>query len=410
MALGLRPFVGTAARAYTAPVRRINLWDGAVRSSKTINSLMRWVKWTAHEAPPGTLMLVSKTERTAKQNIVDPLYDILGDRFVRYSAGNHELWLAGRKHIIVGASDIRSEGKIRGITLAGMYGDEVTLWPESFFAMSLSRLSQPGASFFGTTNPDAPGHWLKRKYIDHAAELDLARHHFTLDDNPYLDPVYVANLKREYRGLWHKRYIEGLWAVAEGAVYDGLGDHLLIDELPADIDWTILGVEQGTTNPTVFTALSGTRSGLLVAHNEWRHDAIDGGQQKTMKELSSDFRDWRLALPVPADRVYVKPEANSLILQMWRDGQRGIHPGDDDTRNGIMETAALIGAELLRFHRPTIDKGWDEMGSYSWDPKAAERGEDKPLRQLDNYPDALRFAVRGARSRWRDLLKSPLAA
>jgi hypothetical protein len=285
-----------------------------------------------------------------------------------------------------------------------MYGDEVTLWPESFFTMALSRLSLPGAAFFGTTNPDAPGHWLKRKYLDNAGELDLARHHFTLDDNPTLDAVYLSNLKREYRGLWYKRLILGEWAVAEGAIYDSLGDNLLLDELPMT-DWTIAGIEQGTTNPTVFTALSGAGD-LLIAHNEWRWDASAAGSQKTMKELSADFAEWRMALPQPAEKVYVKPEANALILQMWRDGQRGIHPADDDTTNGIMETAALLGAERLVFHRPTTGIGWEEMSSYAWDPKASERGVDKPLTVMDNFPDALRFAVRGSRQRWRHLLKT----
>jgi len=402
MALGLNPFVGKAWAVYEAPVERLNLWDGSVRSGKTLNSLAKWIRWLRRGAPAGTLMIVSKTERTAKQNIVDPLLEIFGPRFVRYSAGNHEVWIAGRRHLIVGASDVRAEGKIRGITLAGMYGDEVTLWPESFFAMALSRLSPPGAAFFGTTNPDAPGHWLKRKYLNHADDLGIAHHHFVLADNPNLDPVYVDSIKREYRGLWRKRLIDGLWAVAEGAIYDSIGDHLLVPELPVT-DWTIAGIESGTSNPTVFTALSyaGDR---LYAHHEWRHDAEDVGQQKTMKDVSRDFAAWREALPQPPEKVYVKPEANALILQMWRDGQKGIHPADDDAPNGIMETAALLGAERLYFHQPTIDVGWEEMASYSWDPKASERGVDRPLPTMDNYPDALRFAVRGSRNRWRHLL------
>lgn len=448
MALGLKPFVGKADVVFNAPIARINLWDGSVRSGKTINSLVKWVRWLRSPAcPPGTLMLVSKTERTAKQNIVDPLYDIFGPRFVQYSAGNHEVRIAGRRHIIVGASDVRAEGKIRGITLAGMYGDEVTLWPESFFAMALSRLSVPGAAFFGTTNPDAPGHWLMRKYLRHVQELGIAHHHFTLDDNPNLDPAYVASLKKEYRGLWHKRYIDGLWAVAEGAVYDGLGDHLLLPELDVGrIEWTYAGVEHGTTNPTVFTALSSLRpvyrasaaftrsTGLattsdpgqaavdeyrlpellqprvLVAHNEWRHDAEGTGSSKTTKELSVDFAGWRESLPSWAERAYVKPEANALILQLWRDGQKGIHPADDDEPSGIQETSALIGVERLMFHEPTVGPGWEEMSSYAWDPKASERGEDKPLRQMDSFPDALRFAVRGSRMRWRDLLATASGA
>jgi PBSX family phage terminase large subunit len=407
----IQPFQGKALEAYTGPVQRLNLWDGSVRSGKTLNSLMRWARWVREDAPPGGLMIVSKTERTAKQNIVDPLRQIFGDRLAKYSAGNHELILFGRRHMIVGAADARSEGKIRGITLAGMYDDEMTLNPESFFTMALSRLSLPGAALFGTTNPDSPVHWLKRRYLDRAADLDLRRWHFILEDNPYLDPDYVRQLKAEYQGLWHKRYILGEWAVAEGAIYDGLDEEVhQVEELP-DTNWTYAGVRHGISTPTVFVALSGTDNGL-IAHHEYRHDSRETGRQKTMTEYSAEFSAWRETLPQPADKVYVDPSASALILQLWRDGVRGVHPAEDNAVTaGIMETAALLGAERLRIHRPSVDAGWQELASYAWDPKASERGEDLPLRQLDHFPDALRFVTHGARNRWRHLLDAvPVAA
>ena len=405
--LNLKPFYGIGDRALRAPVSRINIWDGSVRSGKTINSLVRWARWARFEAPAGGLMMVSKTERTARQNIVDPLIDIFGERSVRYSPGNHELWLFGRRHMIVGASDARAEGKIRGITLAGMYGDEVTLWPESFFSMALSRLSVPGATLFGTTNPDSPVHWLKRKYLDRAGELGLARWQFRLEDNYHLDPVYVEALKREYTGLWYKRYILGEWAVAEGAIYDALNEDVhLVDTLP-QLAWTMAGVRHGASTPTVFLALSGTHDGRLVAHNEYRYDSRDTGQQKTMKDYSDDFRAWRSHLPRPAEKAYIDPQANALLIQMWRDQNRGVHPAEADTwRDGIMETQALIGAGKLLLHRPTTEAGWEEMASYAWDPKASERGDDVPLRQMDHFPDTLRFAVRGSRGRWKGMLQT----
>jgi hypothetical protein len=34
-----------------------------------------------------------------------------------------------------------------------------------------------------------------------------------------------------------------------------------------------------------------------------------------------------------------------------------------------------------------------EIGSYRWDPKASDRGEDKPIKDNDHALDALRYAV-----------------
>lgn len=63
--------------------------------------------------------------------------------------------LFGRRVIFEGANDARSESKIRGMTLQGAYCDELTQFPEDFFAMLLSRLRVPGAKLIATTNPDS---------------------------------------------------------------------------------------------------------------------------------------------------------------------------------------------------------------------------------------------------------------
>lgn len=404
MSIGLKPFTGLAADAYAADLARLNIWDGSVRSGKTINSLMRWSRWVRQEAPPGALLLVGKTERTVKQNVVDPLLDIWGKR-ASYSAGLHELNLLGRRHIVVGANDLRAETKIRGITLAGAYGDEVTTWDEGFFQMLMSRLSVPGAVFLGTTNPDSPAHWLNKTYLIRAAELNLKRWQFRLDDNPYLDPEFVSALKKEYTGLWYKRFIDGLWVVAEGAIYDMLDpEKHFVDELPPmGVTWA--GGDYGTTNPTVY--LAGTMVGEkgIVVHNEWRYDSAKKGRQKTNPEYAQAWFDWRIAHGYPIKRSYIDPAANSFILQLWRDGDKSVHPGDNSVLDGIRETASLLSTGLLKFHRPSTQELWDEMASYTWDSKAQERGEDKPMKTNDHGPDALRYMVRGSRQSWRRLMR-----
>src|SRR5699024_11032627 len=119
------------------------------------------------------------------------------------------------------ASDSKAEKVLRGLTCAGAYVDEVTVVDEQFFVQLLGRMSVPDAQLFGTTNPDNPAHWLKRRYLDRIDRLpDWCSFEFTLDDNPALEQSYKASIRREYTGLWHRRYILGEWVAAEGAVFD----------------------------------------------------------------------------------------------------------------------------------------------------------------------------------------------
>lgn len=403
----LFPFVGTAARAAAAPMHRLNIYDGAVRSGKTVVSIVKFISFI-RVAPPGLLLLAGKTERTAKQNIIEPLISFVGERNAKYVAGTGMLYLLGRKVLVIGANDEKAEGKIRGLTLAGAYGDEVTLWPETFFQMLLSRLSVRGAAFIGTTNPDTPAHWLNKKFFRRAGEIDLARYVFTLEDNPYLDPFYVEQIKKEYVGLWYKRMILGEWCVAEGSVFDMLNPDIhLVRSLPKNlVEFAhYAGGDYGTTNPTVFLVFSlGTDK--VYIHHEYRYDSSLKGLQKTDQEYSRDYFAWKREHGLRLVRTFIDPAASSFILQLWRDGEKGIvAPGDHAVADGLREVASLFGAGKIALHEATTEHLWEELVGYAWDPKASEVGEDRPLKINDHGPDALRYVVRGTRQYWRKFLE-----
>ncbi len=200
-------------------LKRINILEGSVRSGKTWISLVVWAMWVATMPEDGCFIMVAKTLTSLKRNILELLETLVGKDNFKFSISKKEGTLFGRKIFLEGASDSRSESKIRGMSLSGAYCDEITLINEDFFAMLLSRLSRENAKLIATTNPDSPYHWLKKKYLDRSDSLDLMTMKFLIDDNPFLPADYVKNLKSEYTGVFYDRYILGLWQVAEGLVY-----------------------------------------------------------------------------------------------------------------------------------------------------------------------------------------------
>jgi PBSX family phage terminase large subunit len=319
---------------------RINIWEGSVRSSKTICSLVRWLLYL-RDGPPGDLLMVGKTERTLKRNILDPLEHIVGSKNFRYKIGAGEGQLFGRRVYIAGANDERAAGKIQGLTLAGAYGDELSLWPESFFTMLLSRLSVPGAKLFGTTNPDSPYHWLKVNYLDRAGELNLKSWHFTLEDNLNLDPAYVEALKKEYTGLWYKRFILGLWVLAEGAIYDMWDDAKHVRPAPQDLKRFIVAVDYGTSNPCTFGLYGWHDSSKPVVYltREYWYDARATGRQKTDAEYADDFKEW--LGEIRPEAIYVDPSAASFIAELRKRGFR-VKDADNDVIDGIRFVASML--------------------------------------------------------------------
>ena len=263
----------------TDKLKRLNLLEGSVSSGKTWVSLVLWAFWVSQMPMAGLYLMCAKSITTLKRNCLLLLQELVGQSNFVFSTNSKEGWLFGRHIILEGANDMRAESKIRGLTLQGAYCDELTQFPEDFFAMLLSRLRLPNAKLIATTNPDSPHHWLKENYIDRADELDFLDVQFLIDDNTTLPPDYVENIKREYVGVYYERYILGRWVIAEGLVYKPFADHNDKYVIDSADDWLkkhgervavlSFGVDFGGTNSaTKFQATGITNNHTVIALDE----------------------------------------------------------------------------------------------------------------------------------------------
>jgi PBSX family phage terminase large subunit len=386
---------------------RIACWHGSVRSGKTIASLVAFLIAIRRAPASGLIVICGRSLQTIERNIIEPLQDpaLFGDVAdeVRHTRGATTASILGRTVHLIGASDARAEGRLRGMTASLAYVDEATLVPEAFFVQLLARLSVPGARLLCSTNPDSPRHWLRAGYLDRIDELDLGAWHFQLADNPSLSPAYVAALSAEYTGLWRRRMIDGLWVVAEGAIYDCYDEaRHVVDELPAMRRYW-LGVDYGTSNPFATALLGlGTDDRLYVV-GEWRHDARKARRQMTDAQYSRAVRTWLAEQDVTPEWTFVDPSAASFSTQLWTDGHPGVTRARNDVLDGIRSVSVALDSGLLRIHRSCAAL-LDELPGYAWSEEAAARGEDRPVKQNDHSVDALRYAVHSAAHEWRHLI------
>ena len=387
----------------------VNIYHGAIRSGKTIGSLVRWLLFVAVAPLGGELVIIGRTRDSAWRNVIAPLQNpsITGPA-AALVVGNHgapTVSILGRRVYVMGASDVKAELVLRGLTVAGAYVDEVTTIPEGFFTQLLGRMSVRGAKLFGTTNPDNPAHWLKRRFLDRLHELPHWRvWHFVMDDNPSLTPDYIAQKHAEFTGLWFRRFILGEWVAAEGAIYDMWDpDRHVVHDLPPMARHLGVGVDYGTTNATagILLGLSAEPQPRLYLLDEWRYDPATARLRLTDGQLSAGLREWMGGHQDPRiEWVLVDPAAASLKVQLHADGTRNVTDADNDVAYGIRTVASLLGTgDLLVSDRCTGFLA--EVSGYSWDPKATEKGEDKPIKTADHSLDAARYAVATTESVWR---------
>lgn len=395
---------------------RINIWEGAVRSGKTVASLIAWLHFIAHAPRDGELVMVGRTRETVGRNLLAVLNGPLFGQFakqVRYTPGAPQALIFGRVVHIIGANDVASETRIRGLTVAGAYVDEATVIPQVFWQQLVARMSVHGARLFATTNPDSPAHWLKRDWLDRA-DSDLRSWHFTLDDNAALDPAYVAYLKRQYTGLWYRRFILGAWVIAEGAVYD-MWDPArhVVHNLPRIADWLAVGIDYGTTNPFHAVLLGiGVDNRIYVA-SEYRYESKKERRQLADSEYSGRLRGWMREIQIPGSTargvqpryIVVDPSATSFRVQLNQDGVT-TWPADNSVLDGIRIVSTLLSAQprpRLLVHK-SCSALIAELSTYSWDEKAQLKGEDKPLKVADHGCDALRYGLKTTHAIWADIV------
>jgi len=396
---------------------RVNLWEGAVRSGKSVAADFAWFDFVRNAPAGGELVMMGRTKQTIARNVINVMKNplIFGElaRSVSYTTGADTATILGRTINIIGANDSQSEAKVRGMTVAGAYVDEVTVLPKATFEQLVARMSVAGARLYGTTNPDSPNHWLKKEWID-KADRDLRVFHFELDDNPFLEPSFVAYLKRQYTGLWYRRFIKGLWVMAEGAIYDMWDPRRhVVHNLPRIADWLAVGIDYGTTNPFHAILLGLGVDNRLYAANEYRYDSRTARRQMADSEYSGALRSWMRQIPIPGSTgrgvqpryIVVDPSATSFRVQLHQDGVT-TWPADNAVADGIRLVSTLFAAQprpRLLIHK-SCKHLIEELPGYSWDEKAQLKGEDKRIKIADHGCDALRYGIKTTHAVWADIV------
>lgn len=250
--------------AITHRYARINLLYGSVRSGKTYVSLIMWALFVASMPENAEFLMVGKTLTTLKRNCLGLLQEL--EPSFRFSISGKKGILYGRTIWLEGADNERAENKIRGMTLSGAYIDELTLIPESFYMMALSRLSMKGAKLIATTNPDSPSNYVYQEIIKNQ-NIDKNVLKFTIDENTFLDPEYVVQLKKEYSGVFYDRFILGEFVRAEGVIYKDFADDAepyLFDSLPDGerIHAISIGIDYGASQSHTALKASGFTNGF----------------------------------------------------------------------------------------------------------------------------------------------------
>lgn len=374
--------------------------DGSIRAGKTVSMILSYVMWGMETFDGENLGMAGKTIGSLRRNVIAPLKKMLKSRKYKVKDHRADNMLTISKNgctnyfYVFGGKDESSQDLIQGITLAGMFFDEVALMPESFVNQATARCSVEGSKLWFNCNPAGPYHWFKVKWIDDMKEKDMLHIHFTMDDNLSLSEKKKNQFKRMYSGVFFKRFILGLWVLAEGIVYDMFRDEEHVAKKLPVFQRYFVGIDYGTANPTAFLLIGEHETfpnKKYYVVKEYYFDSRKIGHQKTDAEYSQDLQEF--IKDVQPSAILIDPSAASFIAQLKKDGVTGIVEADNDVLPGISNVSTMLSGLKLFIYYKCVNV-MREFGSYVWDTKAQDRGEDKPVKQFDHALDALRYIIR----------------
>lgn len=386
----------------------LNVWEGAVRSSKTMIALISFINYVQN-SPENTFIMSGRTTATLEKNCIIGDFGILnlvpGSAYKQVHNTKSLLIPSktGFKTIYVyGASDIQAYMTLRGLTAGGWFADEINMQHKEFVAECFKRtVASKDRKHFWTLNPDNPYHWVYEDYIDFYdrktpdEKKSLGGFYlwkFYLRDNPILTEQRQAEISAQYvpGSYEYKRYILGERCMAEGLIYPGATRDTVFAKIdPNEYSLRYASIDFGTDHPTVFY-LGGFKKG---DKKKWAivGEYYDKGSDKTTYDYWVDFTEFckKYGVDPYSVNVAIDPAAGAIKKEFQKQKSMAFN-AKNDVLDGIEFTRRVMYDGTLRidYSCRMLER---EFATYSWDAKASERGDDKPIKVNDDCVDSLRY-------------------
>lgn len=366
--------------------------DGAVRSGKTLSMSLGFIFWASAVSDGGAFAICGKTVTSLRRNVITPLIPILkeyGFNCIEKVSRNYiDITFIGRtnRFYLFGGKDESSASLIQGMTLSGVFLDEVALMPRSFVEQALARCSVNGSKMWFNCNPDNPSHWFYNEWIKKSKEKHALYVHFTMDDNPSLSQKLKNRYRRLYSGAFYERFVLGKWTASEGIVYPMFSreNHVYNEEVKCER--FVISCDYGTVNPSSF-GLWGLSENVWYRIKEYYYSSKKEGISRTDEEHYTALE--KLAGNYNISRVIVDPSASSFIECIRRHGKFRVVKANNDVVTGIRHVSTALKQNKLRFHESCKDI-IREFSLYRWNEKS---GTDVPVKENDHAMDDMRYFV-----------------
>ncbi len=365
--------------------------DGSIRSGKTVCMSLSFVFWAIFNFNSQLFAICGKTIESVKRNIIFSLSQnlkSLGFSCSGTMSKNHiDISFKNKtnRFYFFGGNDEKSASLIQGITLAGVFLDEVVLMPRSFVEQALARCSVLNSKFFFNCNPQNPFHWFYTEWIQKAKKKHALYIHMTMKDNPSLSKEIIKRYEKLYSGSFFDRFIKGIWTPVQGQIYPMFKQEKhVVKTLPNKFDEFIVSCDYGTLNPCSF-GLWGKHKNIWFRINEYYYESRLTGVRKTDEEHLKELK--KLIGNRKIKTIIVDPSAANFIECIKKNLKFPVKKASNDVLKGINIVSDALNKNLIKFSK-NCKNSIKEFFLYQW---SENKNFDSVKKENDHAMDDIRY-------------------
>lgn len=243
---------------------------------------------------------------------------------------------------------------------------------------------------FGDCNPAGSKHWIRERSQTGSLRMIISRH----QDNPTLfDPATgeitpqgkrTIGILSNLTGVRRKRLLEGVWATAEGAVYDMFDPSVHVcTRQDNEMQRWYLAMDEGYTNPAVILLIGEDGDGRLhIAREFYKRGVL---QKDVVAAAGIWAREFNIVVAA-VDQAAAGLVADLVDAGIPAQGFKG------RVLDGITSVQGYLKIQGDNRPRLTVDpvcvETINEFESYIWKPE-----KDEPIKDNDHAMDAVRYLI-----------------
>ncbi len=372
---------------YVLDESRFVLASGGVGSGKSFAGIVKlYIKAANH--PKIILYAFAPTYNQVRQTLMREFLELADDRFVAsVDNANLEAYFHNGSRIIFRSAD--QEYKFKGVTMGGVYFDELTEVKEEIFTRMRGNIRQRNQplQIWATTNPGTYSHWVYKKFII-STDKKFSTHFLRLYENPFLPDEYIEDWvsMKQTEPERYRIMVEGGWGDLSGLVFSLPPEQRVAPAYP-QLSSVIAGVDFGWNHPTAIIVIDKQKIMGRPAYY-----VIDEFYARRVKadELARACKDFREKYNV--NTFYCDSEDPRLIDYLEQEGIPAYPQNKEkgSVFDGIYIMNTLIQNRLF-FCSPQCTKTLREFDTYQW--RTEEGREDEPIKSNDHAMDAIRAAI-----------------